>query len=122
MTAKTIVVCAVCGAPQFQTPSGPTCVNGHGGADAAIKTFSDPMTKQERQWVDRNLPKCACGHGLARDRLERGVNECPRCEPPDPTEHVLVSRDDLQSLLDDARETYLTEPDYVQRIAAALEE
>ena len=24
--------CSLCGAPQFNTPSGPTCDNGHGGA------------------------------------------------------------------------------------------
>ncbi len=27
--------CSVCGEPQFATPSGPTCKNGHGGADPA---------------------------------------------------------------------------------------
>lgn len=27
--------CAECGAPQFETPSGVTCENGHGGAEAA---------------------------------------------------------------------------------------
>jgi len=25
--------CADCGQPQYQTPSGPCCINGHGGAD-----------------------------------------------------------------------------------------
>lgn len=27
--------CSACGAPQFDTPSGVTCKNGHGGAPAA---------------------------------------------------------------------------------------
>lgn len=26
--------CSICGEPQFNTPSGITCVNGHGGADS----------------------------------------------------------------------------------------
>lgn len=28
-------MCSACGEPQFMTPSGVTCPNGHGGADAA---------------------------------------------------------------------------------------
>jgi len=27
--------CSICGEPQFHTPSGVTCLNGHGGANAA---------------------------------------------------------------------------------------
>ncbi len=30
------VKCGFCGEPQFDTPSGATCVNGHGGADGVL--------------------------------------------------------------------------------------
>lgn len=30
--------CGVCGEPQYSTPSGMTCVNGHGGARPAYRT------------------------------------------------------------------------------------
>jgi hypothetical protein len=30
---EVIPLCGVCKEPQFETPSGVTCVNGHGGAD-----------------------------------------------------------------------------------------
>ena len=30
--ASTAELCSVCGEPQFDTPSGPVCKNGHGGA------------------------------------------------------------------------------------------
>lgn len=30
-------VCSVCGSPQFETPSGVTCKNGHGGAPATAQ-------------------------------------------------------------------------------------
>ena len=31
-------LCSVCKEPQFETPSGVTCVNGHGGADPLEET------------------------------------------------------------------------------------
>lgn len=31
---KIVLLCADCGEPQFDTPSGVTCCNGHGGADS----------------------------------------------------------------------------------------
>lgn len=36
--AATTRLCGVCKAPQFQTPAGDSCVNGHGGADALAST------------------------------------------------------------------------------------
>ena len=34
--------CSVCKEPQFTTPGGPSCKNGHGGADALDETKEDP--------------------------------------------------------------------------------
>ncbi len=31
--------CSVCGASQFDSPSGITCSNGHGGADSIVQDF-----------------------------------------------------------------------------------
>lgn len=31
-------LCSACGAQQFTTPSGPSCPNGHGGADGYLPT------------------------------------------------------------------------------------
>jgi len=33
------LICSVCGAPQFDTPSGISCGNGHGGAPSATSVF-----------------------------------------------------------------------------------
>lgn len=121
-------VCSICNAPQFQTPSGSTCINGHGGAPGKQMTFSSPMTKKERQWVDRNAPKCdGCGNVLGLHRQEQGKRICDRCEPAldVPAARVWVDREDLELVLADAMNTYansIDTPDYAVRIAVELKE
>ena len=40
--------CSDCGMPQFQTPSGPTCGNGHGGAEGLPRgSFTTPLPTTE---------------------------------------------------------------------------
>ena len=41
-------VCAVCGCPQFPSPSGYVCRNGHGGADYTLAEIPD----YESQYTD----------------------------------------------------------------------
>lgn len=129
MTVTFKTVCSVCNAPQFKTPSGSTCINGHGEAAGKLMTFSSPMTKKERQWIDRNAPKCDCGAVIGLSRQEQGIRQCSRCESQAEelkfaVARVWVSRDDLQALLDDAGNTYhyLNFPEHALRIRAALDE
>jgi hypothetical protein len=129
MTVTFKTVCSVCNAPQFKNENGTFCINGHADAAGKLMTFSSPMTKKERQWIDRNAPKCDCGAVIGLSQQEHGIRRCSRCErdteeKKEAARTVNVSREDLQALLNDAGNTYhyLNFPEHALRIRAALDE
>lgn len=50
-------LCAECGTPQFETPSGVTCANGHGGADSAER--ATPARQPDVRTSAPRDPDCA---------------------------------------------------------------
>lgn len=54
-TEKFGTICSICGEPQFDTPSGPTCKNGHGGADGIEEDNSS--SNEFEKFVDDNIDK-----------------------------------------------------------------
>ena len=49
MKGKLHRVCAECECPQFKSPSGWVCENGHGGADYSLEVVED-YEEQARAW------------------------------------------------------------------------
>jgi hypothetical protein len=43
--------CSVCGLPQYNSPSGMTCLNGHGGAEPLEPEAADPGAKAELEFM-----------------------------------------------------------------------
>lgn len=117
-------VCSICSALQLETPSGVSCINGHGGAPGTMKTMSNPLTKRERQWIDSCIPKCMCGANLGRDRVAAGITLCTRCDAPEPppTTDVTVSREDLEELLTYALQSDSLPAELANRISSLLNE
>jgi hypothetical protein len=51
--------CSICGEPQFNTPSGVCCKNGHGGADPAVnpETQPGPAVKEQPNATQEDMPR-----------------------------------------------------------------
>lgn len=86
--------CSVCGHLQFETPSGVTCANGHGGADGLPITGQEELAKPKTSAAERTLPipgtellctECTQPIDLtqATERAD-GTRECPMCGAPVP--------------------------------------
>ena len=71
--------CAICGEPQFDTPSGLTCKNGHGGAD------STDSAEEFEKFVDDNIDKVNIPE---MDQMEQESNDdTTSTDPPQQEYH-----------------------------------
>ena len=65
------LLCALCGSPQFETPSGVTCANGHGGADGEALEKEDATTAADNQLT------CVKCNAVLLEGGAPGVWNCP---------------------------------------------
>ena len=65
------LLCTLCGSPQFETPSGVTCANGHGGADGEAPEKEDATTAADNQLT------CVKCNAVLLEGGAPGVWDCP---------------------------------------------